>query len=174
MTRNSMKKLPALCSAITLIALFPSALCCGTPAKAENSIQPIAVAAQYAQINDAIIKHNLDKLMSFFTPDFIETNSTGAMVNRDQERKEYDSQLNKIKSMQIDYTVQNIADTPAGTMCDVKFHMTGVGFKRIMFMKIQGSFTNDLVVHDLWVATPQGLRLKSRLTILDDTRVAAS
>ena len=126
---------------------------------------------QYQGINDAIVKRDVDKIMSYFTDDFTETNSVGATVDREQERKQYQSEFGKIKSMNVHYSIQDCIPTPAGTYCDVKFHLDGIGFKRILFMKVQGAFTNDLIVRDLWIQTADGPRLKSRLTLLDQTKI---
>jgi hypothetical protein len=174
MTRDNIKLLAVLCLALTTlftVGQFRNAN--ATPVQ-KNQTPSDAINAQYAQINDAIIQHNLDKIMSFFTYDFSELNNAGAIVNRDQERKSYQSELGRIKSMQIHYIVQNCDTTPAGMTCVVRFHMDGIGFKRIMFMKLEGTFTNDLLVHDLWVPTPEGWKLKSRQTVLDQTKVAAA
>jgi hypothetical protein len=143
------------------------------PQKALDAPPIGLVTENYASINDAFMKHDIDRIMSYFTSDFTEVTSTGATVNRDQERKEYQSQLSKIKSMTCRFDIQDFTPCTAGAYCDLKIHTDGIGFKRVMFMKIQGNFTNDLVVHDLWVNTPIGWRLKSRLTLLDQTKVYA-
>jgi hypothetical protein len=171
---ESMKKFVLCCTALLAIFAFNTARSMADSPKDSDQITSSAITAQYSQINDAIVNHNLDRLMSFYTDDFTEINATGSIVNRDEERKAYQDELNRIKSMQIHYDVENCISTPTGTYCDVHFHMDGVGYKRILFLKINGTFSNDLTVHDLWVSTPVGIRIKSRQTIYDETKVAAN
>lgn len=171
MSNLSSMKLGIVGAAVLTSIICAPLRCSAEPPKQADDATTLAISTQYAQINDAILKHDVDKIMSYFTSDFTEVNSTGALVDRDQERKEYESQLEKIKSMEIHYSIENCDLTPSGTCCDVKFHMDGVGFKRVLFMKIQGAFTNDLMVHDVWVPTPDGLRLKSRQCLLDETKI---
>jgi len=174
MSLAPVSKMILILSVLATIAIFAFGRCSADPVKSQDIALINSVPAQYAQINDAIVKRDLDKIMSYFTDDFTEVNSTGSIVGREQERKAYQDELGKIKSMQIHYTIENVDNTANGTYCDVKFHMDGVGFKRVLFMKIQGTFTNDLMVHDLWVSTPTGWRLKSRQCLLDETKVAAN
>jgi len=168
-----MKQVSLFCFSIALLTL---GTCVGIHADSplpNDQTASVAISQQYAQINDAITKHDVDKIMSYFTDDFTEVNVSGAIVNRDQERKDYTSKLSTIKSMVIHYSIDDCNSSPFGTYCDVKFHIEGVGFKKILFMKIVGTFTNDLVVRDFWIATPDGPRLKSRQTFVDETKVFA-
>ncbi len=170
-----MTKLVLLSSAVLATALISqSRSCAEQPHPSQVSLSTPPVTAQYAQINDAILTRNVDKIMSYFTDDFTEVNSAGATVNRDQERKDYQDEFGKIKSMDVHYTIQDVEPTANGTYCEVKFHMDGVGFKKILFVKVQGTFTNDLMVRDLWVPTSSGWRLKSRQCLLNETKVAAN
>jgi hypothetical protein len=171
MSIKSMMRFLCLLLLIVVSVTINGARCSANPPILQAPLPVDALTAQYEQINDAILKHDLDRIMYYFTDDFTEVNSSGTLVDRDQERKEYSSELSKIKSMDIRYQIQNYVVTAAGTSCDVHFHMEGVGIKRVLFMKLQGNFTNDLIVHDLWVSTPDGFRLKSRQTLLDETKI---
>jgi hypothetical protein len=174
MAHSSMRTLVVIVLTIVTAISVATTKCFGSSPAVYVSVGNDAVARQYVQINDAIIKHDLNTLMSFFTSDFTEVNSSGAIVDRNEERKDYQNELAKIESMNIQYFIVDSNTTPAGTYCDVRFHMDGVGFKRILFMKVKGAFTNDLIVRDFWVTTPDGLRLKSRQTSLDETRISTN
>ena len=50
---------------------------------------------------------------------------------------------------------------------------TGTGSKRVLFVNVKGKFVNDMRASDLWVNTPSGWRLKSRLLLQDDSHVSA-
>jgi hypothetical protein len=144
------------------------------PLSTPASVQAGAVTAEYNQMTDAFVKHDVDKIMSYFTDDFTEVTSAGATVDRSQERKEYKSQLSKIKSMSCHIDVEGFTPCAAGAYCDLKVHTDGVGIKKVMFMTFQGTFTNELVCRDFWIQTPSGWKLKSRQTITDDTKVNSS
>jgi len=63
---------------------------------------------------------------------------------------------------------------PDGIHVQMATHSSGTGVKRILFLNIKGTFTNDLRVNDVWVSTPDGWRLKSRLMLQDDSKVRRS
>jgi hypothetical protein len=158
----SITKLVFICSALAMLSWYSTERCLADTTKTQDAALTNTIPAQYAQINDAIVKHNVDKIMSYFSDDFTEVKSSGAVVNREEERKDYEQELGKIKTMQLHYSIENCNTTASGIYCDVHFHVDGVGVKRVLFVKVQGNFTNDLVVHDLWVPTQAGWRLKSR------------
>jgi ketosteroid isomerase-like protein len=141
---------------------------------AQTVMTPDEVTAEYSQLDNAVMKRDLDKIMSFFTDDFTELNADGQTVDREQERKDYQSRFNMIKSMTCRFDVQGISSAPGGNYCDLTIHMDGIGVKRVMFMRFQAAFTNELVVHDLWVNTPAGWRLKFRQTLKDHTVINTS
>jgi len=109
--------------------------------------------------------------MSYLTDDFTETSNAGVVVDREQERKVYAADLNKIKSMESHFSLKSFCACPDGAYCDLTIHSDGIGYKKVLFMKLQGPFTNDLVVHDLWVNTADGPRLKSRLTLVNQLKL---
>jgi len=151
------------CAAIFLPLLAgPKAFAEAAPPAAQAAIQ-----SGYNQINVAFSQHNLDRFMTFFTPDYKVVDEKGATYNKDQTRRQYADQLKQMKTMQSKFTVQNFAATPAGVEVEMKLHTQGQGEKRVLFMKFKGNYADDLWVHDLWVQTLQGWRIKSRKTVSD-------
>ena len=141
----------------------------GLPAHAEAvpAASQAAIKSAYSQINAAFSAHDMNRFMTFFTPDYKVVDEKGATYNKEQTRKQYVNQLKQVKTMQSRYTVQNFLATPAGVEVDMTLHTEGIGEKRVLFIKFQGHYTDDLSVHDLWVQTPQGWRIKSRKTLTD-------
>ncbi|MGI4791713.1 MAG: nuclear transport factor 2 family protein [Janthinobacterium lividum] len=125
------------------------------------------ITAAYSQINTAFGQHNLDQFMAFFTPDYKVIDEKGATYTKEQTRQQYADQLKQMRTMQSRYTVQNFTPVPTGVEVEMKLHTQGIGEKRVLFMRLKGSYTDDLWVHDLWVRTPQGWRIKSRKTLAD-------
>ena len=136
-------------------------------AKAAPPAAQAAIQSGYDQINAAFSQHDLDRFMTFFTPDYKVVDEKGATYTKEQTRRQYADQLKQMKTMQSQFTVGNFAETPAGVECEMKLHTQGVGEKRVMFMKFKGTYADDLWVHDLWIQTPQGWRIKSRKTLVD-------
>lgn len=140
------------------------------PKVSAEAVPPAAQAAiqsGYNQINVAFSQHDLDRFMAFFTPDYKVVDEKGTTYNKEQTRKQYADQIKQMKTMQSKFTVGNFAETPAGVECEMKLHTQGAGEKRVLFMKFKGNYADDLWVHDLWVQTPQGWRIKSRKTVSD-------
>ena len=162
--------MPLFCPVRPLAAVFLSLLA-GSVAHAESAPVPAAAQAAietgYSQINAAFAQHNLDRFMTFFTPDYKVIDEKGAAYTKAQTRQQYADQLKQMKTMQSRYTVQNFTATPAGVQVEMKLHLQGTGEKRMLFMKFKGNYADDLWVHDLWVDTPQGWRIKFRKTLAD-------
>ena len=126
-----------------------------------------AISAAYAQINAAFTQHDLDRFMTYFTPDYKVVDEKGATYNKEQTRKQYADQLKQVKTMQSRFTIQNFVSVPGGVQAEMKLHTQGVGEKRVLFMHFKGTYADDLWVRDFWVQTPQGWRVKSRKTLAD-------
>ncbi len=159
--------MPAARSLAAVAIFLP--LLAGSKAFAE-AVPPAAQAAiqsGYNQINVAFSQHDLGRFMAFFTPDYKVVDEKGTTYDKEQTRKQYADQLKQMKTMQSSFTVQNFAETPAGVEVEMKLHSQGQGEKRVLFMKFKGNYADDLWVHDLWVQTPQGWRIKSRKTVSD-------
>ena len=121
-----------------------------------------AISAAYGQINTAFSQHDLNRFMTFFTPDYKVIDEKGTTYTKEQTRQQYDAQLKQMKTMQSRYTVQNFAAVPGGVQAEMRLHTQGAGEKRVLFMRFRGSYADDLWVRDLWVDTPQGWRIKFR------------
>jgi hypothetical protein len=170
-------KLPVILAFFaTMWALVLAPACfAGSPSgPVPQTLTPDVASEQYSEINDAVMKRDLDKIMSFLTPDFSEISSTGKTVNRFQEQKNYKAQFDKIKSMTSTFEVSDVTPAPEGTYCDVTIHMNGIGVKKVMFVNFTAGFTNELVVRDLWVNTASGWKIKSRQTFKDQTVINMS
>ncbi len=126
-----------------------------------------AISAAYSQINTAFTQHDLDRFMTYFTPDYKVVDEKGATFNKEQTRRQYADQLKQVKTMQSRFTVQNFVSVPGGVQAEMRLHTQGLGEKRVLFMKFKGTYTDDLWVRDFWVNTPQGWRVKSRETLAD-------
>ena len=129
------------------------------------------IAAAYDQINAAYRERDIGRVMSYFLPDYVETDENGAKKDRDQARQQYEDWLKKIRSMRSRYVIQSVTPMGDGERVDMKMHTDGTGEKRVLFARLRGTFTNDLAVRDLWVSTPEGWQLRRRQILLDETRV---
>lgn len=152
--------------AATLVIMLGAGAAFAETASVPQATQT-AIKTSYDQINAAFSQHNLDRFMTYFTPDYKVVDEKGATYTKDQTKQQYASQLKQMKTMQSRYTVQNFAAAPTGVEVEMKLHTQGSGEKRVLFMKFKGSYTDDLWVHDLWVETPAGWRIKSRKTLAD-------
>ncbi len=103
-----------------------------------------AIQSGYSQINAAFSQHDLDRFMTFFTPDYKVVDEKGTIYNKEQTRKQYAGQLKQMKTMQSRFTVGSFAATPAGVECEMKLHTQGTGEKRVLFMKFKGTYADDL------------------------------
>ncbi len=159
---------PLFCLA-TALPVGPSAAAPPTPAPGSGA--RAGIAAAYDQINAAYRRRDLGRVMSFFLPNYVETDAGGTARDRDQIRQQYQDWLKKIRTMRCRYVIQDLVATGDGDRVDMKMHTDGTGEKRVLFTRLRGTFTNDLVVRDLWVDTPEGWRLKRRQTLLDQTRI---
>lgn len=156
----------AALSCLTLAAFLPLVLA-GPSAAAVPPAAQSAIISAYGELNTAFTQHNLDRFLTFFTPDYKAVDEKGATCTKEQTRKRYQDQLKQVKTMQSRFTIQNFASVPGGTQAEMKLHTQGIGEKRVLFMKFKGTYTDDLWVRDLWVETPQGWRIKSRKTFSD-------
>ena len=156
-----------------------SLACCVnvSPAAESSTIAPpvntsrAAIQSAYDQFSAAFDAHDLDRFMSFFSPDYTGIDPKGKPVSREQTIKQFKEKRNQILTMRCLYTIQNLSQTADGVLVEMKMHSDGTGQKRVIFMKVRGTFTNDTVVRDLWVNTADGWRLKRRQTLRDDTRI---
>jgi len=156
----------ATLSCLTLAAFLPLVLAGPSAATVPPAAQS-AIMSAYGELNTAFTQHNLDRFLTFFTPDYKVVDEKGVTYTKEQTQKRYQDQLKQVKTMQSRFTVQNFASVPGGIQAEMKLHTQGIGEKRVLFMKFKGTYTDDLWVRDLWVETPQGWRIKSRKTFSD-------
>ena len=152
---------------ITIAAVFLLALGSGAFAAAVPAADQAAIQTAYTQINTAFTHHDLDRFMTYFTPDYKVVDENGKTFNKEQTRRQYADQLKQVKTMDSRFTVQDFVATPGGVEAEMKLHTQGIGEKRVLFMKFKGTYADDLWVRDLWVQTPDGWRIKSRKTLAD-------
>lgn len=147
-------------------------LLAGHSANAETTAVPAstqaAILSAYSQINTAFSQHDLNRFLMFFTPDYKVIDEKGATYTKDQTQQQYAAQLKQMKTMQSRYSVQNFTSLADGVEVEMKLHTQGTGEKRVLFMRFKGSYVDDLWVHDLWVETSQGWRIKFRRTLADN------
>lgn len=148
-------------------ALLAAAAVVPVPARGDTCA---GIRAVYDQLNAAFVQGDVARVLSYCTPDYTDVDPKGGTRNRDEARRHYQDERRQVKTMHSRYTVQVLDSTDAGTLVEFKMHTDGTGEKRILFAKFHGTFTNDLLVRDFWVDTPQGWRLKHRQTLLDETR----
>jgi len=149
------------------LAAFLSLAPAGPSGAAVPPAAQSAITSAYGEINDAFTRHDLDRFLTFFTPDYKVRDEKGATYTKGQTRKQYQDQLRQVKTMQSRFTIQNFVVAPDGIQAEMKLHTQGIGEKRVLFMKFRGTYTDDLWVQDVWVETPQGWRIKSRKTFSD-------
>ncbi len=168
-----LRLLQPLFASLILVFCVSVAPLCASPiaASSETAAARAGIQSAYEQINAAFSQHDLTRTMSYFAPDYLVVDEKGAKFNKDQTQHQYQQQLGQIKSMHSRYVIQGVTPQPGGTLVEMKLHMDGVGEKRILFVKVRGTFTDDLWVRDLWINTPQGWRLKARQTLQDDMRI---
>ncbi len=159
------------CAAALICGVFTASFANADPPTAPPGDARVGIQSAYDGINTAFSQHDLTRTMSYFAPDYRVVDEKGATFNKDQTRRQYEEQLGQIKTEQSRYVIQSVTPTPEGTRVEMKLHMDGTGEKRVLFLKVKGTFTDDLWVRDLWVNTPQGWRLKSRQTLQDEMRI---
>jgi ketosteroid isomerase-like protein len=135
------------------------------------AIDRAAIQAAYDKINSAFVDNDLDSVMTLFTTDYTQTDPHGRILDFSGLRKKFQGLRNQIITAHIDCSIKDISVGPDGDMVDMNSLTIGTGAKRVLFMKVKGSFTNNLVVHDLWVHTASGWQIKSRQTLVDVSHV---
>jgi hypothetical protein len=129
------------------------------------------IRAAYEQINAAMTQHDLPRALAYFAPDYTLENGSEGTLNRAQAQRLYQERMGQIKTLQCRYVVSRITPVPGGAWAEMRAHSEGTGEKRLLFARLQGRFTNELWVRDLWISTPQGWRLKCRRTLQDETHI---
>ncbi len=167
--RRSLTPLITVCSLACCVQVSSAAG--SSAAAAAPNASRADIQAAYDQFNTAFDSHDLDRFMSYFSPDFTGTDPAGKPVSRTETSKQFRERRNQILTMRCRYAMQNFTPTTDGVLVEMKMHSDGTGQKRVMFMKVRATFTNDTLVRDLWVNTANGWRLKRRQTLRDDTHI---
>jgi hypothetical protein len=141
-----------------------------SPAPTLN-MESMAIQADYIRINSDFAQHDLKDVMAFFAPNFTAVTQNGQILTRKQTQDQYKSQLSQMKTMHSRYTVVSCSQRPNGVLMEIRVHTDGTGEKHVLFMKINGSFSNEMCVRDLWVKSPLGWQLAHRTILQDDTHI---
>ena len=123
-------------------------------------------------MREAFAAHNLPLAMSYFAPDYTDTDERGRTRTRPEEERFFQARMAQVQSAQCRCVVESLTCTPAGTWADMQVRSEGIGVKRVLFARVHVRFRNTLHVRDLWVSTPQGWRIKYRQTLQDDTHLS--
>ena len=150
-------------------AAKPSASSVRLPAAQPSAV--VGIRTAYEQINAALAQRDLARALSYFTPDYTLEDGQEARLTRAQAQRLYQERMSRIKTLQCRYVVGAITPAPGGAWAEMRAHSEGTGEKRLLFARLQGRFTNELWVRDLWVNTPQGWRLKYRRTLQGETHI---
>jgi hypothetical protein len=163
--------LSALWASVLALSL---AACCCPRAVADPTIgDKPAIQCAYDQLNSAFIDNAMSRMNAIWTDDYTQTDPAGHVLNRQGAMKKYQGMRNQIRTMQAHYEITSITPQSNGDIVEMTEHSWGMGAKKFLFVKVGGTFTNDLKVRDFWLSTPQGMRLKYRLLIEDQSQMKA-
>jgi len=146
-----------------------------TPAQSAPAADcQLAIQTAYNQINDSFATNHLDRGCVFIENDYRQVDPHGHAMDKVSTRNKFQSERNMIRTIQTQCSITSLTVAPDGVHVRMATHSSGTGVKRIMFFNVKGTFVNDLRVNDLWVNTPDGWRLKSRLMLQDNSRLTRS
>lgn len=166
---------PTLVAVLVLTFASPAPRFCRSEATVavKESVATTSIHTAYDRINTAFETRDFDQFTAYFTADFTSTDQDGKLTSRAQTLKNFQDQRKQILSMHTRYDFTTLSRNTDGVLVDMTLHTDGRGQKRILFAKVTGTFTSSLHVHDLWVETPEGWKLKRRQTLQSETRVHA-
>lgn len=136
-----------------------------------NKVDRVAIQAVYDKINAAFVDNRMEGVMQYFADGYTQTDPHGHVLDIDGTSKKFQSLRNQILTADVECSITGITVGPDGDLVDMTTSTTGTGEKRILFIKLRGTYTNNLVVHDLWIHTPTGWLLKTRLMVVDDSHM---
>jgi hypothetical protein len=140
-------------------------------AAASSDTARTSIQAAYAQINLDFVKDDVSGVMNYIAPDYTETDANGKTVDRKQAQRNYEDQRRQITSMKSRWTLGSLTPIGDGELVDMDLHSVGTGQKKFLFVRVNGNFTDDICVRDLWIDTPQGWRLQHRQVLSDHRRI---
>jgi len=126
-----------------------------------------AIQSAYTVMTAAFVDNHLDRSSLYFATDYRQVDPHGHILDKDGSQKKFQSLRDQINTVQSLCTVASMNAEADGIHVEMATHSAGTGTKRVLFFKVSGTFTNDLRVSDVWVDTPDGWRLKSRLMLED-------
>lgn len=132
------------------------------------------ISARYDQMNSAYASNNMESVAKILTSDYTETDPKGHVSDRNAALKKLRDMRSFITRIQSKTTVNSCAPQPNGELVQMTFHAAGTGQKKVLFIKLKGTFTNDMIAKDLWVNTADGWRLRSRVLLADETKQRAA
>ncbi len=159
-----------LCLSRTL-PLIALAVAAG-PLRADASSPAAAragIKAAYDQICTDFGQRDIGGAMSFFAPDYVATDEHGKLISRDETRRQYLDLDSNITSLHSHWTLGSVTPVPGGFLADMDMRSDGTGRKKVMFFHVNGTFTSEMRVRDLWADTPQGWRIERRTILLHQT-----
>jgi hypothetical protein len=127
----------------------------------------------YDRINQAFAENHVARMTQLIADDYSQTDPKGRVLDKQGLLKKLQWERDSISTVQYKCSITGVTQDPRGLMVDMTMHTSGNGVKRVLFMKFHGTFTNDLVVKDLWVKTATGWRIKTRCTLLDESHQQA-
>ena len=161
---------------VSLLAVgfaFPAPRSCRSEAATVTDTAATGIHAAYEGINTAFEARDFDRFTAYFTADFTSADQDGKVISRAQTLKSFQDQRKQIISMHSRYDFTTLSRNAEGVLVDMTLHTDGRGQKRILFARVTGTFTSSLHVHDLWVDTAEGWKLKRRQTLQSETHVHA-
>ena len=146
-------------------ALISMAIVTSAPAQADinSKVQPI-IQTNYDRINAAFIRKDIKGATALFTQDYVIINPEGEKQTLTEFREHYNNLFTRfnIKLTSNKATIKTIYTNTGGidVAIEQKTEGTIAGFNKIVI---------DQTSRDLWLKTPQGLRLKQSKVLTNQT-----
>lgn len=166
-----MRRLFAIVAYGWLLAFCPPVVSAETSAGQLAPDAAAGIQSAYDGINAAFDSRDFDRFMSYFSPDYTGIDRDGKAVTRAETLRQFRERRGQILTLRSHYAIRSLTPAEDGVLVEMKMRTDGTGQKRVLFAKVRGTFTNDLLVRDLWVNTPSGWRLRRRQTLQDETRI---
>jgi ketosteroid isomerase-like protein len=166
-----MRRLAAMLACGWSALCWPLAVSGAMPAASLAADASPGIQGAYDRINAAFDARDFDRFASYFSSDFTAVDPDGKTVTRAETLRQFRERRDRIVTLHSRYVVQSLTPAEDGVMAEMKMHTDGTGRKKVLFATLKGTFTNDLLVRDLWVNTASGWRLKRRQILQDETRI---
>jgi hypothetical protein len=120
-------------------------------------------------MNAAFTAGRIDEVGNVIGCNYTQIDPKGHVLDKPATIKKLQGERSQMLQVNVQYAITSVTPCAAGMLVGMQMHVTGTGQKKILFMKIHGTFTNDLVAQDLWTNTPSGWVLVSRKESVDDS-----